>query len=95
MATSLQASLSSLTEREGVADALYRMVESFDNNDFDLLKSASVSDISVDLNGTVFDNLEAIRTQLLAGVGPMVSTSFSYHCRKELHSQKQSRFFRA
>jgi len=67
--------LTSLTEREAIADALYRAVEAFDRNDIPLFNSAFSkpdSDVVVSFNGKVI-GLDALRSQL-DFVGPMDTT---------------------
>jgi len=67
--------LTSLTEREAVTDALYRAVESFDTHDISIFDSAFVAaDAVFDLNGTVINGTDTIRTGILAKVGPMDTT---------------------
>ncbi|KAK9364976.1 hypothetical protein V1509DRAFT_634657 [Lipomyces kononenkoae] len=63
--------LTYLTEREAVADALYRSIIGFDSYDVSMFDSAWVPDIIFDLNGTVFNGPDAIRTHVLDLVGPM------------------------
>jgi hypothetical protein len=64
--------LTSLSPREAITDAVYRAVQAFDDNDVAIFNSAFINDeATFDLNGHVFENLEAVRTQLLSLVGPM------------------------
>jgi hypothetical protein len=64
--------LTSLTEREAVADALYRLIIGFDSNDVSIFNSALTADAEMGvINGSVYTGLDAIRTQLLGVVGPM------------------------
>ncbi|KAI9740848.1 MAG: hypothetical protein M1818_004453 [Claussenomyces sp. TS43310] len=64
--------LTSLTEREAIADALQRAVIGFDSNDVSIFNSAwSGPDAVFDLNGNIINGLDAIRTQVLDIVGPL------------------------
>lgn len=69
------ATITALVEREAITNTLYRAVMGFDNNDVSLLQSAlSVQKVIFDLDGTVFEGFEAIRTEILGCVGPMDTT---------------------
>jgi hypothetical protein len=64
--------LSGLSDREAITDALYRAVLGFDRNDVSILNSAVVGqDVVFDLNGSISNGLDAIRTNVLEFVGPM------------------------
>jgi SnoaL-like domain len=67
--------LTSLTPREAITDAVYRAVISFDSNDVSLFNSAFIGeDVSMEVHGSdkrVVQGLSNIRTQVLAQVGPM------------------------
>jgi len=77
--------LTSLTEREAVADALYRAIIGFDTNDVSIFNSAfSGPDVVFDLSGNVINGLDAIRTQLLDFVGPMDTTHMISNVRVDV-----------
>jgi hypothetical protein len=79
--------LTSLTDREAITDALYRAVIAFDSNDVSLLNSAFItkeSDVIFDFNGSVINGLDAIRTQLFNFVGPMDTTHMINNVRVDL-----------
>jgi SnoaL-like domain len=76
--------LTSLTEREAIADALYRALLGLDNNDISLFNSAwSGPDAVLDLSGTVY-NLDAIRTHFFEFVGPMDTTHIISNARVDV-----------
>ena len=67
--------LTSLTEREAVTDAVYRAIEGFDRNNISIFDSAfSGPDVVFDVNGSVINGTDTIRTGILAKVGPMDTT---------------------
>ena len=79
---SLPAVLSpSLTDREAVADALYRCVGGLDTADSALFNSAFTGDAVFDLNGTIMDGLDAINEQCYASVSKLDTTHFLTNVR--------------
>ncbi len=73
--------LTSLTQREAITDALYRAIIAFDHNDIPALNSAAVEDVVFQLydreTKTVLqssNSLTEIRDGVLAHVGPMDTT---------------------
>jgi len=70
--------LTSLTPREAITDALYRAVIGFDSNDISIFNSAFAGeDVIFELNDghtRVVNGLSAIHTQVLDQVGPMDTT---------------------
>ena len=77
--------LTSLTEREAVADALYRAIIGLDSNDVSIFNSAwSEQNAVFDLRGNVINGLDAIRTQLLDFVGPMDTTHMISNVRVDV-----------
>lgn len=67
--------LTSLTPREAITDALYRALIGFDRNDASILNSALAGeDISVGGEGRNVNGLSALRMQILEHVGPMDTT---------------------
>ena len=71
-------SLPSLTEREAIADAVYRAAIASDHNDAELFNSAwAGEDVSMEIhddNKRVMPDLTTIRTNVLQRVGPMDTT---------------------
>lgn len=71
-------SLSGLSEREAVTDALYRAIIGCDHHDAELFNSAwAGEDVSMELhddNKRVLPNLSLIRTHVFDRVGPMDTT---------------------
>ena len=61
---SLPAALTGLTDREGVIDAVYRAVTSFDRKDEALLRSAFTSDTVLTFSQGTIDGIEALVGQL-------------------------------
>lgn len=87
MASPLPSSLSSLSPREAITDALYRAISGFDHNDVSMFNSAFISseeDVIFDLSGTMFNGLESIRKGLLDFVGPMDTTHLISNVRVDL-----------
>lgn len=78
MSQSLQQHLASLSQREAIADALYRAIIGCDHNDAELFKSAwSGEDVSMELHDDqqrVLPNFSLIRTHVFDKVGPMDTT---------------------
>jgi hypothetical protein len=69
--------LTGLTTREAITDALYRAVLAFDRNDTSLLDSAfagedSVFEMHSGPKKTVIPSLSTVRDTVFANVGPMV-----------------------
>ncbi|KAK9364639.1 hypothetical protein V1509DRAFT_572598 [Lipomyces kononenkoae] len=82
---SLPHKLPGLTEREAVADALYRAILGFDNNDVSIFNSAFIEQDAVfDMSGHVINGIDAIRTQILDLVGPMDTTHTVSNIRVDL-----------
>ena len=78
----LPISLTSLTTREAIADALYRLVRAFDSNDVEFLKSAFYGeDVSFIFNGQATNGLTAIRDGVFARVGAMATTHITSNIR--------------
>lgn len=77
--------LTSLTSREAVADALYRAVTGLDANDLSLFESAfELQDCMFDLNGTVSTGIQEIRDNVFSAVGPLDTTHFISNVRVSL-----------
>jgi hypothetical protein len=71
---SLAHSLTGLSDREAITDALYRAILAFDNNDVSLLESAfSESDAIFQMDDRVFKGIDRIKS-ILKGVGPLGTT---------------------
>jgi hypothetical protein len=77
--------LTSLTTREAITDALYRAMTAFDRNDAALLDSAFAGeDISLSFAGREVNSLTALHTQVLAHIGPMDTTHMISNVRVEV-----------
>lgn len=77
--------LSSLTPREAITDTLYRAIIAFDRNDAELLNSAFAGeDVSLSGAGREINSLTALRTQVLAHVGPMDTMHMISNVRVEV-----------
>jgi hypothetical protein len=67
--------LTGLTDREAITDAVYRVIISFDTNDFSILESAFAGeDVIIDFNGKTIPGLSAIKAGLFPQVGPLDTT---------------------
>ncbi len=66
--------LSSLSRREAIIDALYRIVLGLDTNDAAMFHSAMTQDMIFDLNGTVLAGLDVVDEKILRPIGPMETT---------------------
>ena len=71
-------SLTSLTPREAIADALYRSLIGFDRHDIPIFESSFAGeDVSFEIHDgetRVINGLSTIRDGLLAGIGPLATT---------------------
>lgn len=79
--------LTSLTDREAITDALYRAAIAFDSNDVSLLNSAFVtpeSAVIFDFNGNLINGLDSIRKRVFDFVGPMDTTHMISNIRVDL-----------
>lgn len=76
--------LNLITEREAVADALYRAASAFDDNDVGLFNSAMCEDVIFKMNENVITGREAIKTQFLDFVGPKDTTHMISNVRVDL-----------
>ncbi|KAK3068040.1 hypothetical protein LTR53_014696 [Teratosphaeriaceae sp. CCFEE 6253] len=76
--------LSGLTPREAVLDALYRASLAFDTGSVALLHSALTPDAVFDLNGRVLTGIEAILAQSFAVVAKLDTTHFVTNPRVDL-----------
>ncbi|EKV16241.1 hypothetical protein Pdw03_2206 [Penicillium digitatum] len=65
-----------LSDRDAVADALYRGVVAFDTADDVLFKSALTDDAVLVLNGTVMEGYDAIYSQCYANIAKMDTNHF-------------------
>ncbi|KAJ1563100.1 hypothetical protein HK405_001353 [Cladochytrium tenue] len=64
----------SLTDREAVADALYRVALALDTNDSELLESAMADDVEVEFIRGQLHGLAEVRATVFAVVGPLDTT---------------------
>lgn len=70
-----------LSGREAVADAIYRGVLGLDTNDLGLFQSALTRDAIFDLNGTIMEGFETIKTQCYDSISKMETTHFLTNLR--------------
>ncbi|KAJ5580155.1 uncharacterized protein N7459_006140 [Penicillium hispanicum] len=81
----LPVSLTSLTTREAITDALYRAVRGFDSNDVEFLNSSFIGeDVTLVINGESMNDLTTIREGVFARVGPMDTTHTISNIRIEV-----------
>jgi hypothetical protein len=77
--------LTGLTEREAIADAMYRVIIGFDKNDVPMFNSAFAdNDVVLVFRGTKIKGVDCIKAQLLDFVGPMVTTHMISNVRVDL-----------
>ncbi len=79
--------LTSLTPREAITDALYRALVGFDRNDISIFNSAFAGeDVVFELRpgDTIINALSTIRTQVLDHVGPMDTTHMISNVRVDV-----------
>ncbi|MCJ1304227.1 hypothetical protein MMC08_007039 [Hypocenomyce scalaris] len=80
--------LTSLTPREAITDALYRALIGFDRNDISIFNSAFAGeDVIFELHSgdrRIINGLSAIRTQVLDLVGPMDTTHMISNVRVDV-----------
>jgi hypothetical protein len=85
----LPAALSpALSDREGVADALYRFIVGLDTNDVALFESAFTRDGVFNINGRTFDGLDNIRTGCYEPVSKLDTTHFPSNIRINVTGSK-------
>lgn len=89
--------LTSLTPREAITDALYRAVIGLDANDLALFESAWVQgkDACFDLNGTIFDGMEAICDNVFTLIGPLDTTHTISNVRVDVKEGADAAFMTA
>lgn len=92
-------SLTSLTPREAVTDALYRAINGFDRNDISILISAFVEDASFELHdgGNVrsVNGVSDLRTQVFDRVGPMDTMHMISNVRVDVKDGANTAFLTA
>jgi hypothetical protein len=80
--------LTSLTPREAITDALYRALIGFDRNDISIFNSAFAGeDVIFELHSDdrrIINGLSTIRTQVLDHVGPMDTTHMISNVRVDV-----------
>ena len=83
----LPTSLAGITEREAVADALYRAVLAFDHADEDLLRSAMTEDVTMEFIGVISGKgIDEIK----AKVFDRVSKLDTLHCLSNMRVSMES-----
>ena len=83
----LPANLAGITDREGVADALYRAVLAFDHANEDLLRSALTEDVTMEFVGVLSGKGIA---DLKAKVFDRVSKLDTLHCLSNMRVSMES-----
>jgi hypothetical protein len=87
MAFALPAKLAgALTEREAIADALYRAVLAFDHADEALLLSAMTEDISFEILGASHNGIPEIKAAVFDRVSKLDTTHFISNIRISIES---------
>lgn len=81
MATALASSLSGLTTREAIQDAIFRAVTAIDIDDLALFDSAFTRDTVFDLAGYRMDGIEAVTNGCFHGVAKLDTTHFINNIR--------------
>ena len=77
----------SLTDREAIADALYRAVLAFDHADEALLRSALTEDISAEMPGVVTTNgIQEVKEAVYDRVSKLDTTHFLSNVRVNVES---------
>ena len=71
LAMSLPLHLSNLTDREAIADAIYRAVIGADSNDQELFDSAFVPDAEFEMNGQSIKGLANVHEGMFSRIAPM------------------------
>lgn len=87
MAFALPANLAgALTDREAIADALYRAVLAFDHADEELLRSAVTEDISGEIAGTASSGISEFKARIFDRVSQLDTTHFLSNIRVSIES---------
>ncbi|KIX03233.1 uncharacterized protein Z518_06785 [Rhinocladiella mackenziei CBS 650.93] len=79
--------LTSLTPREAITDALYRAIIGFDRNDVSIFNSAFAEDVIGEIragDGGIIDGLSNVRAQVLDHVGHMDTTHMISNVRVDV-----------
>ncbi|KAK4861714.1 hypothetical protein LT330_003749 [Penicillium expansum] len=91
VASALPASLTpALSDRDAVADALYRGVVAFDTADDALFKSALTDDAVLVLNGTVMEGYDAIYSQCYANIAKLDTNHFLTNMRINITEESKA-----
>lgn len=86
MSFALSAQLNGLTDREAIADALYRGVLAFDHADETLLQSALTEDIFMEMAGTSCTGIPELKAAIFDRVSKLETTHFLSNIRVNLES---------
>lgn len=79
-------SLTGLSPREAITDAMYRVIIGLDTNNLELFDSgwvANGADASFEMNGNVVASLDAIHDNMFKVIGPLDTTHFINNVRVE------------
>ena len=72
-----------LTDREAIADALYRVVLAFDHADEALLRSSMTEHVKAEIPGVVAaNNIEEVKAKVFGGVSKLDTTHFLSNVRQ-------------
>ncbi|KAI1357758.1 hypothetical protein F5Y08DRAFT_323473 [Xylaria arbuscula] len=86
MALALPAYLAGLSDREAIADALYRVVLAFDHADEELLRSAITDDISAEVPGSSSKGVAELKAVVFDRVSKLDTTHFLSNVRVNIQS---------
>jgi hypothetical protein len=87
MSLALPAQLNgALTDREAIADALYRGVLAFDHADEDLLRSAVTEDVAGEIAGASSQGIAELKTTVFDRVAKLDTTHFLSNMRISIES---------
>lgn len=86
MAVNNRINLTGLSTREAVADAFYRIMLAFDENDSELLHSGMASNIVLNINGKEVAGFEDVKKHSFDTVGPMDTTHFITNIRIDVEN---------
>lgn len=79
---SYSTTLANLSQRDAIADALYRVVIGIDTNDKALFNSGFISnDVVFEMNGNRMEGLDVIHENMFSNVGPLDTTHFISNVR--------------
>lgn len=90
MSFACSARLNGLTTREAIADAFFRIMAAFDDNDSSLLDSAIAADIIFNFNGTEISGFANVKSRTVDTIGRMDTTHLVTNIRIEVEDDSAS-----